>query len=300
MTKISSESLDAVEAKIQRALVTGDISELTILGYGEITTVVLAETPEGAFACKRLPVFRQRDAALSCKASIDAYVAALNEAGLAVVENDTRLIERDDGTFCVYSVQPALDPATLGPNYFQNLSDEEGEAAFRRILDLLKEVVSPRLAPDGQLSNWVFDGDRILYLDVSSPFMRDEHGNNLLDWRHLLSAMPAPVRPIILRWVLPGILDNYHSLRGQIVDFLGNLRKEKLDRFTPRFLSVANEYLGLDPPITDQEIRDYYKSDAQTYAAVAGIRQADRWFQRNVLRRTYPFLLPPPVERNLY
>jgi len=298
--RISDETLFDLDARVRHALKTGDESGLNVSGYGEVTTVLLVETPEGRVACKRLPQTDTRDAPDHWVTMIGRYVEALGDAGLTVVDNEIRVLEIPGDAFVTYSIQPALDPATLGPNYFATLDAEEAKREFVRILELIKKTVSPTLAPDGQLSNWAFVDGQILYIDVSSPFMKDEGGNNLLDWTHYVRSMPAPVRPLILKFVIPGVIDKYHTLRGQYIDLLGNLRKEKLDRFVPDFLPLANERLrGVAEPITEAEITAYYRDDARTYAALQAVRGADRWFQRNILRRTYPFLLQPKIERNL-
>jgi len=44
-------------------------------------------------------------------------------------------------------------------------------------------------------------------------------------------------------------------------------------------------------------VRAHYKSDAQTWAFMQAARRADRWFYRNMLRRPYPYLLPPRIDR---
>jgi len=157
--------------------------------------------------------------------------------------------------------------------------------------------VTPSLAPDGQLSNWAFEADRLRYLDVGTPFLRDEQGKQLVDFTEQTRALPAPVRVIVNRFLLRGILDAYHSTRGQAVDFLGNLIKEGLGDIFPPLLPIANEVFGLTPGITEQEVRAHYKSDAQTWALMQAARRADGWFYRNILRKPYPYLLPPRIER---
>ena len=157
--------------------------------------------------------------------------------------------------------------------------------------------MTPSLAPDGQLSNWAFEGERLRYLDVGTPFLRDEAGRDLFDFTEQTRALPTPVRLVLNRFLLRGILDNYHSRRGQALDFLGNLIKERLGDIFPPLISVANEVFELVPEITEREVRAHYKSDAQTYELVQAARRADRWFYRNVLRKPYPYLLPPKINR---
>jgi hypothetical protein len=81
------------------------------------------------------------------------------------------------------------------------------------------------------------------------------------------------------------------------MDFLGNLIKEGLGDIFPPLIPLANEVFQLTPGITEKEIRAHYKSDAQTYAFVQAARRADRWFCRTLLRKPYPYLLPPRLER---
>ena len=120
----------------------------------------------------------------------------------------------------------------------------------------------------------------------------------MFDFTEVVRALPGPMRVVVQRFVLKGILDNYHSLRGQALDFLGNLIKEGLGDIFPPLIPVANEVFELADPITEAEVRAHYKSDAQTYAWIQAARRADRWFHRKVLRKPYPYLLPPRIERS--
>jgi len=44
-------------------------------------------------------------------------------------------------------------------------------------------------------------------------------------------------------------------------------------------------------------VRRYYRSDARLWELMLRLRRADRWWQRRIRRRTYPFLLPGHIER---
>jgi hypothetical protein len=91
------------------------------------------------------------------------------------------------------------------------------------------------------------------------------------------------------------IFDKFYSTRGVVLDFLGNLHKERLGDLVPMFLKQAAE--RLDEPITAEEVTAYYRDDARMWELIQRLRRADRFWHNRVRRRTYPFLLPPDVDR---
>jgi hypothetical protein len=296
MPLVSESEIEGFENRLDHALRTGHTEDLDIIGYGEITIAVKLTTPSGNFACKRLVPFSSLDVAKRTAALIAAYIEQLQGRGLDVVETETPILERPSG-HVLYCVQPMLAPGTLGPDFLREKTAEEAAPYVTRIFEKIRASVTPSIAPDGQLSNWAFEGDRLRYLDVGTPFLRDEKGRDLFDFTEQTRALPGPVRAIVDRFLLRGILDNYHSTRGQALDFLGNLIKEGLGDIFPPLIPIANEVFGLVPQITEEEVRAHYKSDARTYAFVQAARRADRWVYRNVLRRPYPYLLPPRIDR---
>ena len=125
--------------------------------------------------------------------------------------------------------------------------------------------------------------------------LNDAAGRTRLDLGLLVRPFPAPVRPIVRRVVAPGIVAHFHEPRYVLVDMIGNLLKERLDTFIDPAIALANRYA--QPPIDRDEIERFYRSDARTWEALLRLRRADRWWQQKVRRRTYPFLLPGPIER---
>jgi hypothetical protein len=297
MTLVSRQEIEAFEARIGDAIRAGDEADLNILGYGEITIAVKLATPRGNLACKRLAPLSSREAAARNAQVIMRYIEELEACGIDVVPTETPFLRGRDG-WVLYCVQPMLDPRLLGPEFLRGMDGEEAEPHVRRIFERIRASVSPTLAPDGQLSNWAFEGRRLRYLDVGTPFLRDADGRQLFDFTEVTRALPGPVRAVVQRFLLKGILDNYHSLRGQALDFLGNLVKESLGELVAPLVPLANEVFSLSPPITVSEIRAHYKSDAQTYAFVQAARRADRWVHKKILRKPYPYLLPPRIERS--
>jgi len=296
MPLVTVDEIETLERRVAKGVRTGDAAGLDIIGYGEITIAVKLSTPNGEFVGKRLAPLSSREAAERFAEVIALYVSELETRGVDVVETETPILEGPEG-HVLYCVQPMLSPGSLGPDFLRGKTAEEAAPHVRRIFELIRASVSPRLAPDGQLSNWAFEGDRLRYLDVGTPFLRDEEGNDLFDFTEVTRGLPSPVRLIVNRFLLQGILDNYHSLRGQAMDFLGNLIKEGLGDLFPPLIPVANDVFELTPGITEKEVRAHYKSDAQTYAFIQVARRTDRWFHRNIWRKPYPYLLPPPIDR---
>ncbi len=296
MALVTTSEIKVLEQRLEEAVQAGHAEGLDVIGYGEITIGVKLSTSHGDFACKRLVPFSSREAAERYGALIGSYVEQLEARGIDVVETETPILERPEG-HVLYCVQPLLATGTLGPAFLRNKSAEEAAPYVRRIFELIEASVTPSLAPDGQLSNWAFQGDRLRYLDVGTPFLRDQEGNQLVDFAEQTRALPAPVRVIVNRFLLRGILDAYHSTRGQAVDFLGNLIKEGLGDIFPPLVPIANEVFRLAPEITEREVRAHYKSDAQTWAFMQAARRADRWVYRNIRRKPYPYLLPPRIDR---
>ena len=296
MPLVSTSEIEAFEQRLEEALRTGRTEDLDIIGYGEVTIGVKLSTPRGDFACKRLVPFSSRDAAEHYAALIGSYIEQLAACGIDVVETETPILEGREG-HVLYCVQPLLRPGTLGPDFLRDKTAEEAAPYVRRIFELIRASVTPSLAPDGQLSNWAIEGDRLYYLDVGTPFLRDERGKDLLDFTTQTRALPTLVRVVVNRFLRRLIIDNYFSTRGQALDFLGNLIKEGLGDIFPSLVPIANEVFALTPEITEQEVRAHYKSDAQLWALTQAARRTDRWAYRNILRRPYPYLLPPKIDR---
>ncbi len=291
---LEDADLRTLDGIVDEALTGGLENELPVLGYGEISLVLGWPQAKPRFACKRMPAFPSRAAFDSYRRAIDDYVGELESAGIAVVATEMRGVGRGDGTVVGYVVQPILDAGTLAPAILHRTEPDDGHPLVAGIVEAAATSISPRLGLDAQLSNWAWEDDRLIYLDVSTPMLWDERGVSRLDLDPLAQAYPAVLRPALRRLVAPRILDGYRNLRDVFLDLTGNLLKERLESWLPAFLAEIDS--RLDDALDEEEVHRYYRSDARLWAILLRLRRIDRaWRLRT--GRTYPFLLPGPIER---
>jgi hypothetical protein len=289
--------LAELERRVDRALTTGDDSDIEVLGYGEISCVLAWRADDEAFAAKRLPLFDTNRRLESYREAFNTYLRTLSEAGIHVVPSRLERTPAADGRIAAWCLQPLLDPTSLAPSWLKTANPDGARWLIGRIADHVVSTVGPGLGLDGQLSNWAAVDHDVLYFDVTTPMMRDEQGREALDTDLFLASLPWALRGMVRRFLLHTILDKYYSPRGVLVDLLGNLIKENVAERLPLGLEVVNA--AVEPVIDEAEVRRYYREDAGMWALLQRLRRIDRSWQRWVRRRQYPFLLPGKVERHV-
>ena len=294
MSDLGDDELRALDSLVDEALKSGREELLPTLGYGEISLVLGWPQEAPRYACKRMPAFPSQAAFESYARTLGDYVAALEAAGMDVVPTEMRGVDQLAGSVVGYVVQPILAADTLAPPILHAADPGDGHPLVEAIVAAAAGTVSPRIGLDAQLSNWTWDDGRLTYLDVSTPMLWDEAGVSRLDLEPLAQAYPAILRPLLRRFVAPRILDGYRDLRGVYLDLCGNLLKERLDLWLGAFLAAIAP--RLTQPLTAEDVHRYYRSDARLWAVLLRLRRLDRaWRLRT--GRTYPFLLPGPIER---
>jgi hypothetical protein len=290
-----NDDLRELEATIDRALATGDASALEVLGYGEITLVVKWTVDGRPVACKRLPGFADDAALTAYRECVAGYIARLADRGVVVPDTAVEAVPRRDGTVTAYCVQRVMPAQSLLPRRLEGAGPSEVREVIAALVERIAVCINGRLGLDAQLSNWAWGGDGLRFLDISTPFVRDERGRELFDVELHLASVPWALRGVVRRFALGAILDKYYQVRGALLDLAGNLHKERLARILPDVLEAANRVVA--PAITAGEAARYYRDDARMWELLQRLRRADRWWQRTVRRRPYPFLLPGRIER---
>lgn len=286
--------LSTVEAAVRRALQSGSDEGLDVLGYGEISLVVGWPTGEPVVACKRLPPFRSLEQAERYHELFNAYLVTLTSRGVDLVDTEFHL-ETVDEDVIGYVVQPVLPARSLGPRILSDSDPDPDHELLTGIIDAVLGICDEQTGLDGQVSNWALVDGSVKYLDVTTPMSLDASGMPMIDMAVFLAAFPWALRGVLGRFVAPGIVRAYSDPRHVLVDLTANLIKERLDGWAPAVVEAANR--RLDRPISIAEAEKFYRSDARMWEALSRLRRADRWWQRSVRRRPYPFLLPGRVSR---
>jgi hypothetical protein len=287
-----NRALVDLEQRVGEALVNDDRSRIDVLGYGEISTVLRLTVDGRPYACKRLPPFPE-SAIGPYREACTAYLVALGERGVRTASSTIEIVQTG-GDPVIYCVQPIEN--VLLVDRLRTAGSDEVAALAHRLVSVIAEAIDDRLGLDAQISNWALDPDGgFVYIDVTTPLIRDDAGDEMLDTDLFLASLPAFLRPVIRRFLLGEILGHYYDARAALLDLIGNLKKERLAGAITVFREAANRVV--DPPITNKEIDRYYRNDAVMWEVLQQLRRTDRWWQRSVRRRSYPVLLPGKVDR---
>jgi hypothetical protein len=291
---IDDVALQSLEREVGSALERADAAGLRVLGYGEISLVLGWPSDEPRWACKRLPPFPSTAAADRYTAVFGRYLDEIRRRGIDVVETELGRVTLPEGRVALYCVQPVLPSDSLATAIVA-LGGDEVPTLLGSIVDATLAVVDERVGLDAQLSNWAVCDGRLTYFDVTTPMLRADDGSSDLDTEVFLASVPWLLRAGVRRFVLPGILRRYHEPRTVILDLAANLTKERLESWIPTVLAAAGD--RVEPPLTVDEVRRDYRSDARTWKLLQAVRRADRSWQRRIRLRPYPFLLPDRIER---
>jgi hypothetical protein len=287
---IDQETLERLEADV-KANLSGDTGiALDVLGYGEISTVLRADGVDGPVAAKRLPAMTGEQLS-AYKEILARYLDDLRARGVRPVDSVVFSVGSDPFTpYCVQALQPLL--------LVDELRTADSETIDRRVEQLVGIVVGAVdgwLGLDGQISNWAVNGDEPLYVDVTTPLLRDASGRDELDTDLFIASLPWALQGSVRRFLLDEILSHYYDPRAVLLDMAGNLVKERLAQVMEPLLRATNG--AVSPPITTDEAMKYYRTDARMWELLQYLRQADRWWQKTARHRMYPFLLPGEIDR---
>ncbi len=302
---------------------------LSIIGYGEISTVMkvekgryldenfeLKKIDSTKWIWKKMPPFTGLDEVREYDRVYREYREVLvHEVGIRVPAQMISYFPRE-GFVAVYAGQERADFSMIGNVLVKKLEEHEAGTLLLLVLWELLKVYQFNAAGghillglDGQLSNWVLlpaekgklsHNDSLLYIDTSSPLYRVD-GKEQLDTEIFIRNAPSFLRFFIRKFFLKEVVDRYYDMRSVIVDLIANLHKEKRPDLIKGFIEIANDFMrekGMsDRPITSREIDKYYSGDAFIWKFFQFSRRVDRFIIEKILRKKYHYRLPETIER---
>tara|TARA_B100000315_G_C14590997_1_gene595772 strand:- start:2009 stop:2926 length:918 start_codon:yes stop_codon:yes gene_type:complete len=275
-----------------------------VLGYGEISTVFQIGGLETE-ACKRMPLFAAVTEADNYSSRYEDYCRYLQAAGLTLTESQTFVFNLSEKPVTLYIVQNKLNIDEFAHKLLHSEPDEKARDIIESIIQEIKKVwkfnkhnkPGLELALDGQLSNWVRDGGKFVYIDTSTPLFKLE-GVEQLDPELFLKSAPSFLRWMIRLFFLQEVMDRYYNLRSVFLDLAGNLYKEQRKGLIPDVLEIINDNLNEnDEPLDEKEVAKYYKEDKFIWALFLALRRFDRWLHTKVFHKPYPYILPGKIKR---
>jgi hypothetical protein len=293
-----------------------------VLGYGEISTIfeIQAETTRD-LACKRMPIFKTSQEVAQYETLYKDYNHALSkELGINIPEWGFASFTSEAGNIIAFDIQRKLNPDSIGNRAIHILNTEGVRTLFMLVLRELTKVwrfnasnPDRALGIDGQISNWAVEGfdasrpqlseaSRLLYFDTSTPLMKKD-GVERLDPELFLRSAPSFLVWLI-RWLfLEGVITRYYDARLVTIDLIANFYKEQRPELVPGLVQAANEFYAAEgaslhiKPLTEKEIRAYYKEDAMIWVLFLAFRRFDRWLHKYILRKPYIYILPGHIKR---
>jgi hypothetical protein len=286
--------LDELDRAFLAALRRGRPDTLPVVGFGEISLVFGWPRERPTVVAKSLPPFPDPHRFERYVEVLDDYLGVLRRRGVDTLPTAVRAVA-DGRRRRAYVLQPWVPGHAVAPAVLARSEPEAGERLLAAVVERVLRASDERVGIDGQVSNWVVVGGRLHYLDVSTPMLRDADGRDRLDTALFVGAVPWLLRRPVDRFVAPELLSPYHEPRRVLLDTAGNLLRERLPRWIPPLLRLANPHL--DRPLTTEEVRRFYRGNARLWSTLQALRRADRAWQRTVRRRTYPYLLPDRYRR---
>lgn len=287
---ITDAELAALEVEVQRALATGDRTGLDLRGFGVTSVVLAAPLGSPTVACKRVPPFKDRATYDRYRAVVLRNIDELRSVGVDVVDTEVRLTA-DGGRLVGYVVQPLLAPETLGEAVLKAAEPSPTHPLVVAMVQHVLDASSGHLGLDAQVGNWAVVDGRVVYVDVTTPFLVDEEGELEMDLDVFLEAGPPLMRPVYRR-ELPKSMKRWLDPRHSLLDLLGNLYKLDLDEWVEPIIEAS--VARFDPPITVAEAREYYDGEVKTWTMLHRVLKGYDWWQRRVRRTTPNGFLPPP------
>jgi hypothetical protein len=293
-----------------------------VLGYGEISTVFeIGDERQRDIAYKRMPLFENDQEFNQYKRTFDEYCRVLvKEVGLKLPPYSYAVLPPQKGITVLFLAQKKLESASVGNQLIHSVSQHETVRLVRQVLLELAKLWEfnarkgrLELGIDGQISNWSVEeldpstgrlpeNINLIYFDTSTPLLRID-GVEQLDPELFLRSAPSFLVWILRKFFLDDVMTRYYDFHLVACDLVAQFYKEQIPEYIPSLVEATNDFLqneaahlGVEP-ISEKEVRSYYREDAVIWRLYLRARRIDRFLRTRLLRRDYPYILPGRIKR---
>ncbi|MBD3253551.1 MAG: hypothetical protein GF383_00580 [Candidatus Lokiarchaeota archaeon] len=318
--KVNKRMLQELERSLDTFNPEGGKIPIKILGYGEISLVFELLNDSEPVAYKRIPIFDTEKQVKRHIWAYNEYNKLLAQAGLRMPQYDTVWFKDDMNRIQFYCVQEKIHPDSVGHKIIHKLNPSEirllvllAMREMKKVWGFNKENPVFDLALDGQISNFalidynphkpsITPKSKLYYLDTSTPLFRI-NGQEAMNAVLLLKSAPSFLRGILKALFLQDTVDRYYDWRRVSIDLIANFYKEQRPELIPSLTRLVNKFFQEEAeefdiePISLEEIKNYYKSDAQMWTIFQAVRRFDRFLKERVFKKQYNFYLPGKIQR---
>jgi len=294
-----SRELDELDTNLCKGRFDDQKQNVKIIGYGEISTILQFQQ-QTEWVVKRMPIFDSNSQAKKYLVSYRTYNILLQDAGINIPSHQESII--GENPVSLYLMQHAFNPEQIASTALQSADIEQQGAILSGIVQEIEKIFHYNqnsnsdylLSCDGQSSNWAIDGDKIFYIDTSTPLFKKNFVEQL-EYELLLKSTPSFLRGIIRIFFLKDVLDRYYQKKLVYIDLIANLKKEQLSHLIPMTIAIVNSFL--ENPLSEKDINQYYRQDKFIWQLFLSFRKLDRWLHHNLWHKPYQYFLPEKVQR---
>ncbi|MDG2113660.1 MAG: DUF6206 family protein [Actinomycetota bacterium] len=284
---IPADALAALEDQVREALSTRDVSQLNILGFGELSVALGWPADAPRVACKRTPPFTRQQLA-QYSALVERYIADLRVSGVLVTDTEVMSVP-SDARQVGYLVQPLLAAEGLGGNVLR-ASPPDSDHPFLAAVATTLAHVTPQLSIDAQITNWWWNDCTLTLVDVGTPFVWDASGASEFDMTPFLAMIPAPLRALVRR-DMAKVTERWKTTGGVATDVVANLWREGLDEWVDPTITALNRALDARQQVHRDTTRSFYEDDLKTWPRLKRLQQAERAWRTRIRRSRYDFFI---------
>lgn len=285
LTPPTDAMLAAADAAIDDAIEQRDVSDLKVLGFGEIAVAIAWPTADPQVVLKRTMAYATRAKCERHLTDISDYVERLTEAGVAVLPTTTHVVERPDGRFSGYVAQPLVPKELLAETVIERDEPRADHPLLLALRAFAVKHITPRLSVDIQITNFAWDGEQLVLLDITSPFTYDENGDlDGLVPDEMLAIVPAFMRAPAMKEVRR-VGELYRTLPGALSFVLVLLHRIDQSRWVPTVAAVFDEVL--DEPLDLDQVQAEFERFKKTIPFIKRSARLQRWWITSVRRKRY-------------